>query len=145
MLEEIGDISAVKEYINNKLENKEKIMGFGHRVYKDGDPRAARLREMAKYISEWKGDTRWYEMSLLIEKIVLEKKGLKPNVDFFTATVYTHLGIPRDLFTLIFAMSRTSGWLAHILEQHENNRLIRPRANYTGRRDMQWLPIADRH
>jgi citrate synthase len=144
MLEEIGDIEGVEAYIEERIAAGEIIMGFGHRVYKNGDPRAEVLRELARELAEWRQDTRWYDMSVKIAALVKEKKGLLPNVDFYSASVYTYLGIPRDLFTLVFAISRTSGWLAHIMEQHENNRLIRPRARYTGKTARKWLPLAER-
>jgi citrate synthase len=143
-LEEIGSIDRIESVIQAKLDNKEKIMGFGHRVYKDGDPRAKHLREMSRQLAEQKGDTLWYEMSTKIEKLVYEKKGLKPNVDFYSASVYTYLGIPKDLFTPIFAMSRVTGWTAHVLEQYANNRLIRPRAEYTGLTNQSYVPIDQR-
>ena len=138
MLEEIGDVSNIDCYIDNKIANNELIMGFGHRVYKNGDPRAAYLRELSQALGTWRGELHWYELSVAIENAVREKKGLKPNVDFYSASVYKYLGIPSDLFTLIFAVSRTSGWLAHILEQHENNNLIRPRADYIGKKEASW-------
>lgn len=144
MLHEIGEVSGVEAYIDRKITNKELIMGFGHRVYKNGDPRAACLRELSGELAEWTGDFRWYDISVEIEKLVREKKGLLPNVDFYSASVYLYLGIPSDLFTLIFAISRTSGWLAHILEQHEDNRLIRPRAHYTGKKEVPWIPLENR-
>lgn len=144
MLEEIGDISRVESYIMEKIESKSLIMGFGHRVYKNGDPRAKYLQELSRDLSEWRDDPRWYNMSLKIAKIVTEQKGLLPNVDFYTASVYTYLGIPRDLFTLIFAISRTSGWVAHILEQHENNKLIRPRSQYVGKQTATWVSLDER-
>jgi citrate synthase len=144
MLEEIGSMDRIEAYIQKKLDNKEKIMGFGHRVYKDGDPRAKHLREMSRQLGEQKGDKRWYEMSVVIEKLVYEKKGLKPNVDFYSASVYTYLGIPRDLFTPIFAVSRVTGWTAHVLEQYADNRLIRPRAEYTGLTHQSYVPIDQR-
>jgi len=144
MLEEIGDISRVESYINAKIEQKEKIMGFGHRVYKDGDPRAKYLQQLSKDLADWRDDPRWYNISVKIEKMVTERINIKPNVDFYSASIYTYLGIPRDLFTLIFAISRTSGWLAHILEQHEDNKLIRPRAKYTGKLSEEWAPIEER-
>jgi len=144
MLEEIGDISRVEAYIDRKIENGELIMGFGHRVYKNGDPRAKYLKELSRQIAEWRGDSLWYDMFVKIEELVYERKGLLPNVDFYSASVYMYLGIPRDLFTLIFAISRTSGWLAHILEQHENNKLIRPRARYVGKKESEWTSIEER-
>ncbi len=144
MLEEIGSMDNIVSYIEGKLSRKEKIMGFGHRVYKDGDPRAKHLREMSRQLGEQKGDTKWYEMSVKIEELVYEKKGLKPNVDFYSASVYTYLGIPRDLFTPIFAISRVTGWTAHILEQYSDNRLIRPRAEYVGETNQKYVPVDQR-
>jgi citrate synthase len=144
MLEDIGDISLAEEYINKKVKHGDRLMGFGHRVYKNGDPRAKYLQQISRDLSEWREDPRWYNMSIKIEKLVAERKNLLPNVDFYSASVYTYLGIPRDLFTLIFAISRTSGWLAHILEQHESNKLIRPRARYIGKKEIDWIPIEDR-
>ncbi|MCR8643717.1 citrate synthase [Paenibacillus sp. N1-5-1-14] len=144
MLEEIGGPDNVDTYISNKLNNKEKIMGFGHRVYKNGDPRAKHLQKMSRQLGQLTGDTTYYEMSIHIEDLVTGQKGLKPNVDFYSASCYTSLGIPRDLFTPIFAISRTSGWTAHILEQYDNNRLIRPRAEYTGLSNQRYIPIEDR-
>ncbi|GIN11701.1 citrate synthase 2 [Shouchella clausii] len=132
MLLEIGDFDQVEPYIRKALDNKEKIMGFGHRVYKNGDPRAKHLREMSKQLTDVIKESKWYDMSLRIEELVTSEKGLLPNVDFYSATVYHSLGIKHDLFTPIFAISRTSGWIAHILEQYANNRLIRPRAEYVG-------------
>ncbi|WP_219836019.1 citrate synthase [Paenibacillus sp. R14(2021)] len=144
MLEEIGSFANVESYINAKLANKDKIMGFGHRVYKNGDPRAKHLQKMSRELGKLTGSMELYEMSVKIEELVTGQKGLKPNVDFYSASVYTTLGIPRDLFTPIFAISRASGWTAHILEQYENNRLIRPRAEYTGPVDQKVTPIAQR-
>ena len=144
MLEEIGEISQVEAYIEKKLENEELIMGFGHRVYKNGDPRAKYLQALSEKLAQWRGDYRWYDMSRKIEEIIYERRGLRPNVDFYSALVYTYLNIPRDLFTLVFAISRTSGWLAHILEQHENNQLLRPRAQYIGKKQIEWLDITER-
>ena len=144
MLEEIGDLCRVDDYITKKIQNKEKIMGFGHRVYKSGDPRAKHLKKLSQELAEWRNDPLWYNMSVKIDSLVTAKLGILPNVDFYSASVYTYLGIPRDLFTLIFAISRTSGWLAHILEQHENNKLIRPRALYAGKSLTEWLPLDER-
>ncbi|MDR3563220.1 MAG: citrate/2-methylcitrate synthase [Negativicutes bacterium] len=144
MLEEIGDVSQVDAYLDSKLASGAKIMGFGHRVYKNGDPRAKHLEKLSQELAAWRQDPRWYDISVKLEKTVRERKGLLPNVDFHSSSVYTYLGIPRDLFTLIFAISRTSGWLAHILEQHENNRLIRPRASYGGKHVSPWLALEDR-
>lgn len=144
MLEDIGSMDRITEVIDNKLKNKEKIMGFGHRVYKDGDPRAKHLREMSRQLANQNGDTLWYDMSVEIEKLVYDRKGLKPNVDFYSASVYTYLGIPRDLFTPIFATSRVTGWTAHVLEQLDDNRLIRPRAEYVGPSNQKYVPIDQR-
>ncbi|SFB17301.1 MULTISPECIES: citrate synthase [unclassified Bacillus (in: firmicutes)] len=144
MLKEIGTVENVESYVHEKLANKEKIMGFGHRVYRNGDPRAKHLREMAKKLTELTGEPHWYEMSTKIESIVTGEKKLPPNVDFYSASVYHSLGIDHDLFTPIFAVSRVSGWLAHILEQYENNRLIRPRADYTGPGMQSYVPIEQR-
>ncbi len=144
MLSEIGSVENVEPYLKNAFANKEKIMGFGHRVYKNGDPRAKHLKEMSRQLTEITGEKKWYEMSVKINEIVTGEKGLLPNVDFFSASVYHSLGIEHDLFTPIFAVSRMSGWLAHILEQFSNNRLIRPRAEYVGPDKREYLPIEAR-
>ena len=122
----------VDEAIRAKLARKVKIPGFGHRVYRTEDPRATHLRRMSKDLGERAGNTRWYDMSQRIEKLVTGEKKLYPNVDFYSASTYYTLGIPIDLFTPIFAVSRVSGWTAHCLEQYSNNRLIRPRTDYIG-------------
>ena len=141
MLTDIGTLENVDSYIREKLDKKEKIMGFGHRVYRKGDPRAKHLREMSKKLTELTGEPHWYQMSTQIEEIVTSEKNLPPNVDFYSASVYHSLGIDHDLFTPIFAVSRVSGWLAHILEQYENNRLIRPRADYVGPGMQEYVPV----
>lgn len=141
MLQEIGTLENVEPYVRQKLDNKEKIMGFGHRVYKDGDPRAKWLRQMSKQLTEQIGRPELYQMSVKVEEMVTGEKGLKPNVDFYSASVYISLGLESDLFTPIFAISRMSGWTAHIMEQYENNRLIRPRADYTGPVNQHYVPI----
>lgn len=143
-LKSIGSVSSVESYIQSKLDNKEKIMGFGHRVYKNGDPRAKHLRDMSKQLSAYVGNPVWYEMSILIDKLVVDKKGILPNVDFYSASVYSYLEIEEDLFTPIFAMSRITGWAAHIMEQYANNRLIRPRAEYTGPVNQHYVTITQR-
>jgi citrate synthase len=120
------------ETVRAKLARKEKIPGFGHRVYRTEDPRATHLRQMSKELTEKAGQPVWYEMSQRIEAVVRSEKKLNPNVDFYSASTYYALGIPVDLFTPIFAVSRISGWTAHVLEQYANNRLIRPRADYVG-------------
>jgi citrate synthase len=144
LTEEIRDIDNVESYLQKAFENKQKIMGFGHRVYKNGDPRAKHLREMSKQLTNVTGETKWYDMSVKMEEIVKKEKGLPANVDFYSASVYHSLGIPHDIFTPIFATSRVSGWNAHILEQYSNNRLIRPRAEYTGPEKQQYVPIGER-
>lgn len=144
MLEEIGIPNNVESYVKSKLDNKEKLMGFGHRVYKNGDPRAKHLMKMSHELGKITNNMNWYDMSIQIEELVTGLKGLKPNVDFYSASVYTSLKIPRDLFTPIFAISRMSGWTAHVLEQFENNRLIRPRAEYTGPSSQAYVPIEKR-
>ena len=128
------DASAdrVEQTIRAKLGRKEKIPGFGHRVYRTEDPRATHLRRMSHELGKRAGTTAWFDMSERIEAIVKGEKKLNPNVDFYSASTYYTLGIPIDLYTPIFAVSRISGWTAHILEQYANNRLIRPRADYTG-------------
>ncbi|MEH7082924.1 citrate synthase [Neobacillus drentensis] len=144
MLKEIGTLENVEPYVRGKLEKKEKIMGFGHRVYRKGDPRAKHLRAMSKKLTELTGEPQWYDISEKIESIVTGEKNLPPNVDFYSASVYHSLGIDHDLMTPIFAVSRVSGWLAHILEQYQNNRLIRPRADYTGPGMQKYIPIEQR-
>ncbi|MCQ6278347.1 citrate synthase [Bacillus sp. EB600] len=144
MLTEIGTLENVEPYIREKLDNKEKIMGFGHRVYRLGDPRAKHLKKMSQKLTELTGEPEIYQMSVKIEEMVTGEKKLPPNVDFYSASVYHSLGIDHDLFTPIFAVSRVSGWLAHILEQYENNRLIRPRAEYTGPGMQTYVPVSQR-
>ncbi|RBW71488.1 citrate synthase [Bacillus taeanensis] len=144
MLHEIGEVDNIKPYLQKAFANKEKIMGFGHRVYKNGDPRAKHLREMSRQLTSITGESKWYEMSVKIEQMIQNEKGLLPNVDFFSASVYHSLGIKHDIFTPIFAISRVSGWLAHILEQYSNNRLIRPRADYVGKTNQTYVPIEER-
>ncbi len=132
MLEEIGSEDKVDAYIEGQLAQKKKIMGIGHRVYKTLDPRAPHLQRMAIKLSEKLGDPKWIKMSERIAQLMKERKNLNANVDFYSATVYYSLGIPTDLFTPIFAVARTSGWCAHILEQLEDNRLFRPLSEYVG-------------
>jgi citrate synthase len=124
--------ARVEEYVRGKLARKEKIPGFGHRVYRTEDPRATHLRRMSRELGQRAGQPQWYQMSERIEAIVGAEKKLYPNVDFYSASTYYVLGIPIELFTPIFAVSRISGWTAHVLEQYANNRLIRPRAEYVG-------------
>ncbi len=144
MLIEIDDPSKIDDFVDNALANKKKIMGIGHAVYKTEDPRATWLRKFSKTMADRKGEQKWFDMSQRIEKLMLEKKGMYPNVDFYSASTYYLMGIPLDLYTPIFAVSRISGWTGHILEQYANNKLIRPRAEYIGARDQKYVPIAER-
>ncbi len=144
MLQEIGSLDKVDGYIDDALAYKRKIMGIGHRVYKVLDPRAPHLKRMAQVLCEKIGDKKWIQMSERIADIMLKKKGLNANVDFYSATVYYSLGIPTDLFTPIFAIARTSGWTAHVLEQLADNRLIRPQSIYTGPVGLKIVPLDQR-
>lgn len=133
------------EKVKDDLNKKKKVSGFGHRVYKVLDPRAIHLKKMSEELGKRTGHTELYEKSSRVEQTISEMKGLNANVDFYSASTYYSLGIPVDLFTPIFAVSRMSGWTAHVLEQYRNNRLIRPRADYTGLPDGQpWIPLAQR-
>ncbi|MBW3591296.1 MAG: citrate synthase, partial [Actinobacteria bacterium] len=144
MILEIGDVKAVPSNIKRRLQRKEKIMGFGHRVYKKEDPRATILRELARELGDSKGDTKWFDISEEIFKVVHEEKGLYPNVDFYAASVYSYLGVPTDLMTCVFAASRVSGWTAHVREQLADNRLIRPESDYVGPRHRRYVQIEER-
>ena len=145
MLQEIGSLEKVDAYIEDQLAQKKKIMGIGHRVYKTLDPRAPHLQEMAMKLSSELGEPKWIQMSERIAALMKEKKGLNANVDFYSATVYYSLGIPTDLFTPIFAIARTSGWTAHILEQLSDNRLYRPLSEYVGQPvGKKFVPLEER-
>ncbi len=140
-----GDpVAAVEPEVSVRLGRGEKIMGFGHRVYKTEDPRATHLREMSGELAAAAGDDTFYRMSRRMEEVVLAQKGLYPNVDFFAATVYHYLGIPADLFTPVFSVSRMAGWTAHVIEQHADNRLIRPDSEYIGESGLTWIPLEAR-
>ncbi|WP_202320798.1 citrate/2-methylcitrate synthase [Archaeoglobus neptunius] len=144
MLREIATPRRAEGYVRKKIEKGERIMGFGHRVYRGVmDPRAELLRRLAKKLAA-EGSTKWFEISEEIAKAAYKHKKLLPNVDFYSASIYANLGIPDDLFVNIFAMGRISGWLAHIIEQYENNRLIRPRAEYVGEKEKKFIPISER-
>lgn len=134
----------VEAFIRDRLAERKKIMGFGHRVYKTYDPRALLLRKMAKELAEEVDMMYMYEWSEKIQKVMKEEKGIDPNLDFFSATVYYSMGIKPDLYTTIFALSRVTGWTAHYLEQAANNRLIRPRQLYSGEWNLPWVPIEER-
>lgn len=146
MLFEIGKKGGDPvEYVKSLLAQKKKVFGFGHRVYRTEDPRATHLRKMSEQLSRDSGNTKWYEMSRAIEEFVKHEKKLNANVDFYSASTYTTLGIDLDLFTPIFAISRIAGWAAHVIEQLDDNRLIRPRAEYTGPEyPVKYVPIEQR-
>lgn len=144
MLIEIGSPDKIDDWVETALEEKRKIMGIGHAVYKTEDPRATWLRKYSRQMAEKKGVSKWFEMSQRIEQIMHEQKGMFPNVDFYSASTYYLMDIPLDLYTPIFAISRISGWTGHILEQYGNNKLIRPRAEYIGARDLKYVPIGER-
>jgi 2-methylcitrate synthase len=141
----LGDEEEAVERVKNTLARKVKIPGFGHRVYRTEDPRATHLRVLSEELGKRTGHEKLYRLSKRMEETVKSVKGLDPNVDFYSASAYYSLGIPIDLYTPIFAVSRMSGWTAHVLEQYRNNRLIRPRAEYKGNPDGQtWIPLAER-
>lgn len=144
MLLKIGSIENVEPWLDNALATKQKVMGIGHAVYKVEDPRATWLRRFSKELGEKRGETKWFEMSEKLEKLMFEKKGMYANVDFYSASTYYMMNIPLDQYTPIFAISRISGWTGHILEQYSNNKLIRPRAEYIGARDLKYTPISER-
>ena len=141
MIMRVGNVDNADPYIRNALEHKERVMGFGHRVYRTEDPRATHLRAMSEDLGKRTGDSRWYEISRVIEEYMKEHKGLYSNVDFYSASVYYMMGFPIELDTPVFACSRISGWTAHVLEQYSNNRLIRPRADYVGPKVTEYVPI----
>jgi citrate synthase len=144
ILLEIENVDRVEDYVKDALSKKKKIMGFGHAVYKTEDPRATHLRRFSKEMGERKGDTKWYDITAKLEAIMKREKNLLPNVDAYSASTYYMMGIPLDLYTPIFAISRISGWTAHILEQYADNKLIRPRAEYVGPRNVPYIPIDER-
>ena len=144
MLLEIQSPERAEAWIQSALAQKRKIMGFGHRVYRTEDPRAAHLRRMAESMGSRAGQPQWSTIQRLIEDVVRREKGLYCNVDFYSASLYYVMGIPLDLYTPIFAVSRVSGWCAHVLEQHADNRLIRPRAEYMGHMNRRWVAVRKR-
>jgi len=144
MLKTIGEAGRVDGYVSEALAAHKKIPGFGHRVYRTEDPRATHLRRMSEDLGERAGDTRWYQISRRLEGVVMQRKQLYANVDFYSASCYYSMGIPVDLFTPVFAVSRIAGWSAHCLEQYGDNRLIRPRAEYVGERSVPYVPIDQR-
>lgn len=144
MLAKIGTIEKAQQFVQDALSAKEKVMGIGHRVYKDGDPRAAILRKFSEQLTKKIGKPELYEMSALIDDTMYKQKGLMPNVDFYSATVYHSMGIPTDIFTPIFAVSRIAGWIAHANEQYEKNRIYRPRGKWQGQEGLTWKPVEQR-
>ena len=144
LVREIGSPARVAEVVREKLARHERIMGFGHRVYKVEDPRAAILREWSRRIGEANGDLHYFEILRKLEEVVHGEKGLFPNVDLYSGSIYSLLGVPNDLFTPIFAASRVAGWTAHVLEEYEDLRLIRPTAKYVGAVDLGYVPIGQR-
>ena len=144
MFLEIGSMDRVESYVREKLDKKQKLMGFGHRVYKTEDARAPYLRQMSLKLSQTKSENKWFAISEKVKEVVHREKGLYVNVDFYSATVLYYVGIPVDMFTPLFAMARVGGWTAHVLEQYADNRLIRPLSNYTGPMDLPFIPIDQR-
>jgi len=144
MLLEIGEPERAEDWLKDALASKKKVMGFGHRVYKTEDPRSVWLRKFSKELGEARGETRWFEILERLRAQMFAEKKLYPNVDYYSGSAYYLMGIPLDLFTPIFAVSRISGWTGHILEQYANNRLIRPRAEYVGPRGVSYTPIDER-
>ena len=143
-LKEIGSVDNALPWLETALAEKRKIMGFGHRVYKNGDPRAKILRSMSESLGQKSGEPQWYEISKTLDMEMKERKGLLPNVDFYSATVYYSMGIPLDIYTPIFAVSRVSGWVAHILEQYSKNRIYRPRGQWEGKEGLKYSPVEQR-
>jgi citrate synthase len=144
LLEEIGTAGRVEEVVHAKLARHERIMGFGHRVYKVEDPRATILRKWLHKVGETAGNLRSYELLEKEREVVHREKGLFPNVDLYSGSMYALLGVPKDLFTPIFAVSRVAGWAAHVLEEYQDLRIIRPNAAYVGPTDLRYVPLAER-
>ena len=144
MLLKVTSPEAAEAWVMDRLSKRELVMGFGHAVYRTADPRATILREIARELAPASGHAEWFDISQVMEAVMLREKNLNSNVDFYAATVYASLGIPPDLFTPIFAISRMSGWTAHVLEQQGNNRIIRPRAEYVGHMDRAVTPMDER-
>jgi len=147
MLQEIGTVENAEPYVLNALKTKKKIMGFGHRVYHAYDPRARIFKEYARELSQRKNDMTWFQIGEKIEEVMIRevgRKGIFPNVDFYSGIVYHHLGIPTDLYTPIFAIARVAGWTAHVMEYWEDNRIFRPASIYTGPKEAPYVPIDQR-
>jgi citrate synthase len=144
MINDIPDVATVEAYIAGMLENKKRIMGFGHRVYRTEDPRTRHLRKYSELLCTSRNEQHLYEISRRIEQAVMDAKGIYPNVDFYSATVQHALGIPPEYFTAVFAASRSAGWIAHIIEQYNDNRLIRPTSRYIGEMYLPFVPLDER-
>jgi citrate synthase len=144
LLHELSDVDGTRARIDEMLAARKRIMGFGHRVYRTEDPRATILRRYSQELGERHHETRWYELTRAVEQAVHDAKGLYPNVDLYSASVYTSLGIPQRLFTSVFAMSRMAGWTANVMEQYRDNRLIRPDSEYVGPAPRDYVPVAAR-
>lgn len=144
MLKEIGTMDKLLPWLEKGLAEKMKVPGFGHRVYKNGDPRAKILRNISKSMTEKSAEPQFFAMSTVLDDEMKSRKGLLPNVDFYSASVYYAMGIPLDLFTPIFAVSRISGWCAHVFEQYSKNRIYRPRGEWIGKEGLKYVPIAQR-
>ena len=144
MLQEVDESDKEPtDWVADALDSGRRVPGFGHRVYNVKDPRAKILSDRSKALGE-EGEMKWYDYSVAIEDYVSDEKGLAPNVDFYSASTYYQMGIPVDIYTPIFAMSRSGGWIAHVLEQYEDNRLIRPRSRYVGPKDLEFRPVDER-
>jgi citrate synthase len=144
VLKAVGKKENAEPWVRAALARKEKIMGFGHRVYKDGDPRAVYLKELCGQLARESGNEPLESVADVIERVIWEEKKLPPNLDWPSGRLYHYMGLPVELYTPLFVLSRTAGWAAHVIEQHDNNRLIRPRARYVGPQRRAWVPIAER-
>jgi len=144
MLLEIKSRDRAERWVREALASKRRVMGFGHRVLKKGDARSAIIQRHAETLSRTCGDSRWYEIATILDRTMQQEKGLFPNLDFYTAVTYLLMDIPRDLYTPVFVCSRIAGWCAHVIEQQDHNRLIRPRALYTGPPPQTYVPLAQR-
>ena len=141
MFLDIKEPDRADRWVRGALANKRRIMGFGHRVLKKGDTRSAIIQQQAESLSRICGDSRWFEIATIVDRVMQQVKGLYPNLDFYTAVAYLLMGIPRELYTPVFVCSRITGWCAHVIEQHDHNRLIRPRALYTGPTAREYVPL----
>jgi len=144
MLLEIKSRDRAERWVRDALAQKRRVMGFGHRVLRKGDARSLIIQRRAEALSRTCGDTRWYEIATIVDRVMQEEKGLRPNLDFYTAVAYLLMGVPRDLYTPVFVCSRIAGWCAHVIEQQDHNRLIRPRAAYTGPPPQAYVPLERR-